>query len=204
MRQPILNRLREGTSDVHEHLDASLPLARADLDAERYVAILATFRDIQASAARELAGHADGLKAFGYDVADRHEVEWLDNDLTWWSTRLKVQPIETPDTAGNNAVPTLNSTTEAFGWVYVLEGSTLGGQVLVRHIASALNLEPPHGCRYFTGHGADTGPRWRRTCDSLDRIASSWSDDNRDAETRNMVRAARELFTYFDVLLIQK
>jgi heme oxygenase len=43
----------------------------------------------------------------------------------------------------------------------VLEGSSLGAQVISRHYRETLGLSPDHGLRYFTGYGEETGSRWR-------------------------------------------
>lgn len=58
------------------------------------------------------------------------------------------------------------------GMLYVLEGSTLGGQVLCRHLADRLQLQP-HQLRYLAGHGRATGARWRATCALLKAALST-------------------------------
>lgn len=58
------------------------------------------------------------------------------------------------------------------GTLYVLEGSTLGGQVLCRHLAHRLQLQP-HQLGYLTGHGRATGARWRATCALLEAALST-------------------------------
>jgi heme oxygenase len=46
------------------------------------------------------------------------------------------------------------------GSFYVLEGSTLGGQLITRHLSSADWL-PAQGLRYFNPYGSRTGEMWR-------------------------------------------
>jgi len=52
--------------------------------------------------------------------------------------------------------------TEAAAWgsLYVLEGSALGGQVITRSLAEA-GLHPHNGTAYFHGWGDATPARWR-------------------------------------------
>ncbi len=50
---------------------------------------------------------------------------------------------------------------EAFGALYVLEGSTLGGQVIAKHIGRQLGLTAECGCRYYAAHGRETGAMWK-------------------------------------------
>jgi heme oxygenase (biliverdin-IX-beta and delta-forming) len=48
----------------------------------------------------------------------------------------------------------------ALGSFYVLEGSTLGGQLIARHLSSAHWL-PAEGLSYFSPYGSRTGEMWR-------------------------------------------
>jgi heme oxygenase len=65
------------------------------------------------------------------------------------------------------AAATLGSSpAKALGTAYVLEGSTLGGQVINRALAGA-SWAPPGGLRYFTPYGENTGAMWRETLETL-------------------------------------
>lgn len=48
----------------------------------------------------------------------------------------------------------------ALGYAYVIEGSTLGGRVILKQVAPALQLEE-EGTRFFAGYGAETGSFWK-------------------------------------------
>jgi len=58
-------------------------------------------------------------------------------------------------------LPVLRNAAEAFGSLYVMEGSTLGGRVIERNVDRCLGLDRLSGCSYFAGYGAATGPMWR-------------------------------------------
>lgn len=58
------------------------------------------------------------------------------------------------------AAPALRGTAAAWGSLYVMEGSALGGQVITRSLAEA-GLRPEHGSAYFHGWGDATGTMWR-------------------------------------------
>ena len=53
------------------------------------------------------------------------------------------------------------------GVIYVLEGSTLGGRLIARHVEPTLGLTDGHGSSYFRGHGEATGALWRETVDAI-------------------------------------
>jgi len=65
--------------------------------------------------------------------------------------------------------PPLATAAQALGVLYVLEGSTLGGQVIARQLEKA-GLDAAR--RYFTAYGALTGPRWQATCRLLAAAAT--------------------------------
>ena len=59
------------------------------------------------------------------------------------------------------ALPTIGGIPEALGCLYVMEGATLGGQIIRRQAASRLGLGPSSGCSFFSAYGEQVGPMWR-------------------------------------------
>jgi heme oxygenase len=51
---------------------------------------------------------------------------------------------------------------EALGAMYVLEGSTLGGKILYKHVNEFLGIDQQTGASYFYGYGQQTGVFWKR------------------------------------------
>ncbi|WP_339759185.1 biliverdin-producing heme oxygenase [Algoriphagus aquimarinus] len=49
----------------------------------------------------------------------------------------------------------------AMGVLYVIEGSSLGGRVIYKHIHKVLGLEADSGAAYFSGYGERTGLLWK-------------------------------------------
>lgn len=76
------------------------------------------------------------------------------------------------------ALPPLATRPELLGAMYVLEGSTLGGQVLARQLAKA-GIDLRH---YFTGYGELTGPRWKTFCQLL-AAAATPADETKIVES---------------------
>ncbi len=75
------------------------------------------------------------------------------------------------------------------GVLYVLEGSTLGGQLLRRELKASLGLGD-ESLRYVSGYGERTGPKWKHFLDALERGAMT--DDARE----QAVIAARATFEH--------
>lgn len=66
-------------------------------------------------------------------------------------------------------MPPLTSWPELLGTMYVMEGSTLGGQVIARQLAKA-NIPLRN---YFSGYGERTGPLWKAFCQLLTQEATA-------------------------------
>ena len=158
-------RLKRETAPLHAELDAMV----APMLAERaqYRTLLGGLRDAYAVIERELARHAAELVRVGYDVAQRAKVCWLEDDL------IALSEFEPSARRTSYMLPNASA---AFGAVYVVEGATLGGQVIARQVIPAFALSPERGCHFFSGYGAETGERWRETRDAIVAHLASTGD----------------------------
>lgn len=70
-----------------------------------------------------------------------------------------------------------HSNATALGGMYVLEGSTLGGAVINKHLQKILDIEAIVGkAKYFTAYGSETGSRWKYFLEVF-CLASSGSEE---------------------------
>jgi len=96
-------------------------------------------------------------EARGIAYAERVKVPELERDLiTLGETAETIALL--PHCA---ALPALATEAEGLGCLYVVEGSTLGGQVITRQLLKSLGLTAENGVAFFNGYGAETGPRWK-------------------------------------------
>jgi len=90
-------------------------------------------------------------------VAGRLKTSWLSEDLHnhgLTSAQIALLPR-------CKALPPLDSDAKILGVCYVMEGSTLGGQMISQHIESKLGLKNGVGYRYFRSYGPEVGRRWQ-------------------------------------------
>lgn len=66
----------------------------------------------------------------------------------------------------------------ALGWLYVAEGSTLGGAVIFRHV-SRLGLHARFGAGHLAPPPEGVAPRWRRFTAALDAVALARDEEPR-------------------------
>jgi heme oxygenase len=89
-------------------------------------------------------------------------------------------------------LPQLVALEDLAGCLYVLEGASLGGQLIAREVQARLKLTPDTGASFFTGRGAATAERWRSTLRWLDGVAAS------GCRAERIVTSARDVFRTFD------
>jgi len=57
-------------------------------------------------------------------------------------------------------LPIVDGVPSALGVCYVLEGATLGGQMIAKHLRTSLGMHHSEGLSFFTGYGGQTGQMW--------------------------------------------
>ena len=89
------------------------------------------------------------------------------------------------------ALPELDGPADVLGCLYVLEGATLGGQVIARHLHATLGIGPSSGAAFFHGYGDETGARWRAFAARL--AAFGGDEGQQDAMVRTAIGTFRAL-----------
>jgi heme oxygenase (biliverdin-IX-beta and delta-forming) len=160
--QTLRFRLRERTDAIHRRLDANLNSLGMVRDRHSYKLILTGFLGLFRPLEEQLARIA--WEGSGIDFNLRRKVHWLQCDLE----RLGLPPEECARIPDCRTVPTISSVPEGLGALYVIEGATLGGQIISRQILSDLNINRTNGGRFFAAYGDDTGRLWREFVSVLD------------------------------------
>jgi heme oxygenase len=179
----LLAALRAATRTVHERLEAALPLTDPGLTLAAYRVIVEAFHGFYAPLEPRLAKAAE-LSAGGVPVGGREKRGRLRGDLL----ALGASDASVDALPLCAAVPDVTTPGAALGCLYVLEGATLGGRVIVRKLRD-LGLGPTTGAAFFDGYGVETGRMWASFCVQL--VASPW-------ERAETVAAAVATFVEFE------
>lgn len=97
------------------------------------------------------------------DQADRRKTEAIAKDIT----ALGGHPVSK---ATGDALPEINNAAQAFGALYVIEGSTLGGSIISKMISGKLGLN--NGLSFFNSYGENTHQMWASFKDVLNEQPS--------------------------------
>ncbi|MCB2378529.1 biliverdin-producing heme oxygenase [Hymenobacter sp. BT635] len=157
-RPAILQQLRTETRPYHDALEQN-----------------EFNRALQADSITAQATHRFLAKLYGFLVP--YEAHLRQHGLgPEWQPELRQRAHLIPADLGVGAtalplcptMPPLETPAQLLGAMYVLEGSTLGGQVLARQLGKA-GIEAR---TYFSGHGEQTGPLWKSFCQLLGEAAT--------------------------------
>jgi heme oxygenase (biliverdin-IX-beta and delta-forming) len=170
----LTSELRQGTRAEHEALEGSMDMGRALESRESYAELLANFYGMVAPLERRLREFPEVRQI----MEGRWRTELLREDLA--ALGLSADKLMEA-----KALPRLRTADEAAGAAYVLEGSTLGGQIITRMVQERLGEVPT---RYFAGHGSETGSKWKQFVAELNAMA---------VEPNACVKAAQETFRGF-------
>ena len=163
----ILKRLKEATRSRHEALESRLPLLDTDLAQPAYRAFVHRFFGYYEPLEKDLMAQPC-WKLIGFDYADRRKTPRLAQDLLALGDSAEV--VENLARCRN--LPQLFNPGQVLGCLYVIEGATLGGQIISRHLASGLGLSATSGASFFSGYGPQTGSRWKAFCAMLEANAA--------------------------------
>lgn len=162
---PILARLRAETRPYHDAVEQNefnQALAAGTPSAAATARFLAKMYGFLQPYEVQLRHRAEELGP-AWEIPERQRAHLILADLGVPADQLPLCPT----------MPPLATVPQLLGAMYVLEGSTLGGQVLARQLAkAAIDLR-----QYFTGYGERTGARWKAFCQLLAQAATPDQED---------------------------
>ncbi|WP_339470692.1 biliverdin-producing heme oxygenase [Pseudomonas sp. EL_65y_Pfl1_R83] len=160
----LLETLRTGTALLHVTLEKRLPFFSERMDADWYQRLLQAYYGFYGP--MEAALYECDLIPEGFDQGVRTKTPTLLNDLN--ALGLDEQAIDALPRCAE--LPPLDTPAACLGALYVLEGATLGGQVLRREMAQRLHVNADNGGAFLDVYGAETGRRWKDFLDYLGRL----------------------------------
>ncbi len=165
----LLERLKIETRPAHDRIEHAVGIESRLVSLASYKALLARFYGFHA-AWEPLAEAAIADQAFfrarrktHHLVCDLKALGMGEDDIARLPVCLPLMPMSDP--------------AAAYGAMYVVEGSTLGGTVIARLVERQLGLGRDTGCRYFGSYGSEVGSMWRSFGARLQALSTPAFDD---------------------------
>lgn len=161
IEQPLARQaLYQSTQVLHAEVETALDLLHDPPSLGHYKHSLVTLARVILPVEQWLHVHRDSVKV---DLTARNHSAALLRDLEYLGVRVPSGRVRVPSGPLHpEDIPASTWTAEhAWGLLYVLEGSTLGGQVIAAHLGNPLSLTSGAGMAFFTGYGSRTGSMWK-------------------------------------------
>ena len=161
----ILLRLKTETRDSHLRVERDLGVMNPDLNLPEYRTLVS--------------------RLYAFHLWWEPLVSLLLNDEAFFGPRRKLGLLKRDLEILGAPLPgrparsglALRTAQDALGSLYVLEGSTLGGQLIAQHVEAALGLAHGEGSAYFRSYGKTVAERWREFQARLLAMSSPGADD---------------------------
>jgi len=157
----IANLLRTETAENHKALESLMfvnEIMNNSLSIDQYKKLLTINYIIHQKLENILANMLDADVAAELEMNSRLKLSALEKDLNYWN----IDSLTLPGLNFELFVPQKN-TGEVLGALYVLEGATLGGNVIKKHILANPNFKDHEsGLNYYGVYGEELGAKWKK------------------------------------------
>ncbi|WP_440061805.1 biliverdin-producing heme oxygenase [Pseudomonas syringae] len=160
----LIGALRAETNQLHVQLEKRMPFFSSVLDHALYLRLLQAYYGFYAPL--EAALRDSTFMPCALTPDDRIKTCVLVKDLC----ALGMSEHDIRQLPHCTQLPITDSPGACLGVMYVLEGATLGGQVLRREVLKRLGLDEHSGAAFLDVYGAETGPRWKVFLNHLDAV----------------------------------
>ncbi len=188
----ILVQLKTRTAHQHQATETTVNLMRPDYTLSDYRSLLTRFysfyKPYEAKMRESLT-----VNPIEFNHDERLNTPKLVADLkSLGMTEDEISKIEV-----FHDLPSLDSKERMFGSLYVIEGSTLGGQVISRHLKQQFDLDETKGAAFFSGYGKETGKMWNGYRDAVTNFADG------EADREEIIAGANETFEKIGKCLVE-
>ncbi|CAJ1316513.1 biliverdin-producing heme oxygenase [Paenibacillus nuruki] len=191
----LLDRLRKDTAVYHEQIEGNFyakGIMAKSLTLDEYRTYLAKFYGFLKPLEQQAVQHMGKLGSnAGFDMNVRAKSPLLEQDLIHLG--MTVEEIHQLPLCTD--LPDISTPARMYGAFYVIEGSTLGGQIITKQLMKFLPVDPEGGLHYFNAYGAETRAQWSAFRDLL--LQTGVTEEDKE----NIISTAKETFRLLDLWL---
>lgn len=178
------DKIKEATLTQHQQVEKSLVgKMKAIRSKDDYVNLLKIFYGYFGGLEQQIKAYINQIHL--QDHNERRKTDALVNDI-------KSLGGEIPVIATSNNLPDIANHLQAFGALYVIEGSTLGGSIISGMMQKHLTFDGQKGLTFFNGYGEQTQQMWANFKSALNEAVKSEDDE------KIVLQAANDTFARFN------
>ena len=178
---PLFEFLKTETAPQHQAIESVIPLLKPDLTLAEYrshlIKMLGFYTPLEARLSQYVQEFGDVLS-----IARRFKTQWLHADLI----ALAESTMDLAESGKYAAISKITSLPMCVGVLYVIEGSTLGAQVIRRSLIQNLDLDDTT-MHFYNGYGSETLTMWKS-------LRSQAQNAVKDSDYSESGASARETF----------
>lgn len=163
----ILAKIREKTLNFHDDFTSwAANILNGTISLEQYKFVLKTFYGFYYPLEEKIYSLED-VNNLELSLEKRRKTRLLVKDMK----ALGITETEIDSIPLCEKLPTLNSAAQALGCMYVVEGATLGGQIIAKKLYEIFDIKQDNGCAFFNSYNEELRPLWTEFCDVLNKYA---------------------------------
>ncbi len=176
----VSTELREATKTAHLELERKVIQKLKDIRSNSdYADLLSYFYAYFSRLEQAIEPHITG--DILPDYKERRKADRLKNDMA------DLGSADTP--LPQTETPVITNPLEAMGALYVMEGSVMGGGIIIKMLAEKGGIT--QGISFFSGYGEATREKWTEFTAILDKLATT------PEEKQAVINAANQTFERF-------
>lgn len=176
----LTEKIKEATLAYHQETEKILTQRLKNMrSVQDYIAVLSIFYGYFGGLEKQTDQYISSENLL--DHQERRKAAALAADINMLGGQL-------PNQADGGHLPIIANELQAFGALYVMEGSTLGGKMISKMVQQHLGLQNGDGTRFFSSYGEKTGQKWTDFKAALNAIAAN------DIEEEIVINAANDTF----------
>jgi heme oxygenase len=169
----LSTNIKEATKPAHQQLEKTVILRLKAIRSQAdYAALLKYFYAYFSALERNFAPFMTA--AVLPDYQERRHAAYLKKDIE----ALGFSVDELPDATA----PVITNVLQALGAMYVMEGSIMGGSIIVQMLAKGGIVD---GVSFFSGYGERTGEMWGKFVGAMNGQAQTADEEAMAIETAN-------------------
>jgi heme oxygenase (biliverdin-IX-beta and delta-forming) len=160
-KKQFFQRIKAETSDLHrqtENSRLSVALMGLQLSKKDYAEYLSRMKDIVEYFEKHFFNELTHIIP---DIEQRRKLNAIQDDLAY----LNAEPKQ-----NRFSLPPAVTIAHLLGYMYVLEGSTLGGALIYKHVSKHVDISEEKGGAYFTCYRSELSVKWKSFLDILGRL----------------------------------